>query len=58
MELWGLDPAHCYLAESEHPFTTEFWRGDVRITTTTMPRDIFSNLLQRRPPRAATRCMS
>ena len=33
MELWGLDPAHCYLAESEHPFTTEFWRGDVRITT-------------------------
>ena len=33
MQLWGLDPAHCYLAESEHPFTTEFWRGDVRITT-------------------------
>ena len=31
MELWGLDPAHCYLAESEHPFTTEFWRGDVRV---------------------------
>lgn len=44
MELWGLDPAHCYLAESEHPFTTEFWRGDVRITTHYMPRDIFSNL--------------
>ena len=36
--------AHCYLAESEHPFTTEFWRGDVRITTHYMPRDIFSNL--------------
>lgn len=44
MALWGLDPAHCYLAESEHPFTTEFWRGDVRITTHYMPRDIFSNL--------------
>ena len=44
MQLWGLDPAHCYLAESEHPFTTEFWRGDVRITTHYMPRDMFSNL--------------
>lgn len=44
MELWGLDPAHCYLAESEHPFTTEFWRGDVRITTHYMERDMFSNL--------------
>ena len=40
----AFDPAHCYLAESEHPFTTEFWRGDVRITTHYMPRDIFSNL--------------
>ena len=44
MALWGLDPAHCYLAESEHPFTTEFWRGDVRITTHYMERDMFSNL--------------
>ena len=44
MQLWGLDPAHCYLAESEHPFTTEFWRGDVRITTHYMSRDMFSNL--------------
>ena len=44
MELWGLEPEHCLLAESEHPFTTEFWRGDVRITTHYMPRDMFSNL--------------
>ena len=44
MELWGLDPDHCVLDESEHPFTTEFWRGDVRITTHYMPRDMFSNL--------------
>ena len=44
MELWGLDPAHCHLSESEHPFTTEFWRGDVRITTHYMERDMFSNL--------------
>lgn len=44
MELWGLDPDHCILAESEHPFTTNFWRGDVRITTHYMPRDMVSNL--------------
>ena len=44
MELWGLDPKHSMLAESEHPFTTEFWRGDVRITTHYMENDMFSNL--------------
>ena len=44
MQLWGLDPAHSHLSESEHPFTTEFWRGDVRITTHYMPCDMFSNL--------------
>ena len=44
MQLWGLDPAHSHLSESEHPFTTEFWRGDVRITTHYMERDMFSNL--------------
>lgn len=44
MQLWGLDPAHSHLSESEHPFTTEFWRGDVRITTHYMARDMFSNL--------------
>lgn len=44
MELWGLDPAHVALAESEHPFTSGFCRGDVRITTHYMPRDMVSNL--------------
>ncbi|HIZ47863.1 MAG TPA: carboxypeptidase M32 [Candidatus Gemmiger excrementavium] len=44
LELWGLEPDHCLLAESEHPFTTEFWREDVRLTTHYMPRDMFSNL--------------
>ena len=44
MQLWGLDPKRSMLAESEHPFTTEFWRKDVRITTHYMPRDMFSNL--------------
>lgn len=44
MELWGLDPAHSLLAESEHPFTTEFYRGDVRVTTHYQERDVLSNL--------------
>lgn len=44
MQLWGLDPAHCALGESEHPFTVGLWRGDVRITTHYQPRDMVSNL--------------
>ena len=44
MELWTIDPEHCILGETEHPFTTGFWRGDVRITTHYMPRDMLSNL--------------
>ena len=44
MELWGLDPGRCILAESEHPFTDGFHSRDVRITTHYMPRDVLSNL--------------
>ena len=44
MRLWGLDPDHCILGESEHPFTSGFWRGDVRITTHYQPRDMISGL--------------
>lgn len=44
MALWGLDPAHCALGETEHPFTVGFCREDVRITTHYMPRDMVSNL--------------
>lgn len=44
MALWGLDPAHCAIGETEHPFTSGFWRGDVRITTHYQPRDMVSNL--------------
>lgn len=44
MQLWGLEPDHCVLGESEHPFTVGFWRGDVRITTHYSPRDMVSNL--------------
>lgn len=44
MELWGLDPEHCILSETEHPFTSGFWRGDVRMTTHYMPRDVLFSL--------------
>lgn len=33
MEVMGIDPAHCAISESEHPFTTNFNSKDVRITT-------------------------
>lgn len=33
MDVLGLDRAHCGIAESEHPFTTNFNNKDVRITT-------------------------
>ncbi len=33
MEVLGLDRAHCGIAETEHPYTTNFNNKDVRITT-------------------------
>lgn len=33
MEVMGLDRNHCAIAETEHPFTTNFNNKDVRITT-------------------------
>ncbi len=33
MEVMGLDRSHCAIAESEHPYTTNFNNKDVRITT-------------------------
>lgn len=44
MELLGLDLNHCQLGESEHPFTTEFYKGDVRITTHYHENDMTSSL--------------
>lgn len=44
MELMTIDRAHCQIGESEHPFTTEFWKGDVRITTHYHEEDMASNL--------------
>ncbi len=44
MALWGLDPAHTLLGESEHPFTDSLYSGDVRLTTRYLPRDFTSSL--------------
>ena len=44
MKLMGIDESHCVLSESEHPFTTEFYKGDVRITTNYHEDDMASNL--------------
>lgn len=33
MDVLGLDRSHCIIGETEHPFTTEFTKYDVRITT-------------------------
>ena len=44
MELIGLDSNHVAIGESEHPFTTEFYNGDVRITTHYYEDEMLSNL--------------
>ncbi len=43
MEVMGIDRAHCTIGESEHPFTTEFYKGDVRITTHYFEEDMASS---------------
>ncbi len=44
MSVWGLDRNHCTIGETEHPFTINFYSGDVRITTNYNPEDMVSNL--------------
>lgn len=44
MGILKLDPAHCVLAESEHPFTLQLYDDDVRITTHYYERDITSSM--------------
>ena len=44
MQVMGIDRSHCTIGESEHPFTTEFYKGDVRITTHYFEDDMASNL--------------
>lgn len=44
MRRMGVDADHCAIGESAHPFTTEFYNGDVRITTHYDPEDMTSSL--------------
>ena len=44
MDRMGIDPARCALGETEHPFTTNFSRDDVRITTHYYPENLLSSL--------------
>lgn len=44
MDVMGIDKTRCVLRESEHPFTVEFSRNDVRITTKYFEDDLLSNL--------------
>lgn len=44
MNVMGIDSARCILRETEHPFTTEFSKNDVRITTKYAETDLLSNL--------------
>lgn len=44
MEVLGIDRAHCSIAETEHPFTSNFDRNDVRITTHYYLHDVASSM--------------
>lgn len=44
MDVMGIDKRRCVLSETEHPFTIEFSKNDVRITTKYLEHDLTSNL--------------
>ena len=44
MEILRLDRSHCAIGETEHPFTTNFTRQDVRITTHYYPDNAVSSM--------------
>jgi len=44
MDVMGIDKERCILRETEHPFTMEFSKNDVRITTKYLEYDLTSNL--------------
>ena len=44
MEVLGLDRSHCGIAETEHPYTTNFNNKDVRITTHYYENDLASSM--------------
>ncbi len=43
MEILTIDRAHCNIGETEHPFTLNFNKDDVRITTHYYPNDVMSS---------------
>ncbi|MDD5864591.1 MAG: carboxypeptidase M32 [Firmicutes bacterium] len=44
MEVMGIDRAHCGIAETEHPYTTNFNNKDVRITTHYYENNLVSSM--------------
>ena len=44
MQVLGLDRDHCGIAETEHPYTTDFNHDDVRITTHYFEDDVASSM--------------
>lgn len=44
MDLLGIDRNHCILGETEHPFTLQFNKYDVRVTTKYLPENPASSL--------------
>ncbi len=44
MQLLTIDRGHCAIGETEHPFTTEFSKNDVRITTHYNEKDVLTSL--------------
>lgn len=44
MQLMTIDRSHCAIGETEHPFTIEFSKKDVRITTHYYEEDVLSSL--------------
>lgn len=58
MEVMGIDRTHCGIAETEHPFTTNFNNKDVRITTHYFEDNLVSSMFSVIHEGAATPCMS
>lgn len=44
MEILGIDRAHCTIGETEHPFTMNFDKNDVRITTKYLSNNLASSM--------------
>lgn len=44
MDVMDIDRDHCIIGETEHPFTTNFSRDDVRITTHYFADQVVSSL--------------